>query len=265
MKSLIWLALLSVSSFSVLAQEEPDGQGGPGGPPRWGLGIAGLFKDSPYAGEGTDVQPIPMLTYNGERFYFRGITAGWNLFSNESIEVSAIAKFRFDGFDVSDLGRDELARNGIDYRLLEDRDIAFDAGIGMKWSGEAGEIELEILSDITNTSGGQEVSVQYGYPLFLGKGMLTPAVGATWLSKDMANYYYGTLDTEVARGVINYKPGASSIFHVGVTYFRPFGDKWSVMTSLKYSVLPDKIKDSPLVEPDTDGSITAFIGISRSF
>lgn len=264
MKSLICLALLSVSSFSVLAQA-PEDDGGPGGPPRWALGMAGLFKDSPYAGEGTGAQPIPLLTYNGERFYFRGITAGWNLFSNESFEVSAIAKFRFDGFDVKDLGQAELARNGIDYQLLEDRDFGLDAGIGMTWRGAVGEIELELLSDVTDASGGQEINLQYGYPLSWGKNMITPTIGATWLSKDMANYYYGTLDTEVARGVVNYKPGATSIIHIGVNYFRPLGDKWSVMAMFKYSILPDKISDSPLIEADTDSSMSVLIGVSRSF
>lgn len=264
MKSLICLALLSVSSFSVLAQAPEDDEG-PGGPPRWAVGMAGLFKDSPYAGEGTDAQPIPLLTYNGERFYFRGITAGWNLFSNESFEVSAIAKFRFDGFDVKDLGQAELARNGIDYQLLEDRDFGLDAGIGMTWRGAVGEIELELLSDVTDASGGQEINLQYGYPLSWGKNMITPTIGATWLSKDMANYYYGTLDTEVARGVVNYKPGATSIIHIGVNYFRPLGDKWSVMAMFKYSILPDKISDSPLIEADTDSSMSVLIGVSRSF
>ena len=266
MKRLLWPLLLCGLSFPAFAQAEGDGEGAPPeGPPRWGLGLAAVVSDSPYAGEGTRVTPVPLVSYYGDHFYFRGITAGWMFVHNDSFELSALAKFRFDGFDVDDLGREELARNGVDYRLLEDRDKGLDLGLGMVWSGGAGQLELELLADATDTSGGQEVSLQYGYPLDLGKATLTPTVGVNWLSKDMANYYYGTLDTEVARGVVDYKPGSVTIPSVGFNYFRPLGEKWSLMGSVKYNLLPDEISDSPLVERDTDGNASMFIGLSRSF
>lgn len=268
MKKLLWPALLSALSFGAVAQDDsshgPDGEAG-NGPPRWGLGIATILNDSPYVGEGTRVIPVPLITYQGENFYFRGITAGWTFVRSDSFELAAITKFRFDGFSVDDLGREELAQQGIDYRLLEDRDIALDAGAAMKWSGHAGEIEIELLADITDTSGGQEVSLQYGYPLQFGGGMLTPTIGITWLSDDNANYYYGTLDEEVARGLINYKPGAVSIPHVGFNYFRPLGEHWSLMTTVKYSMLPDEIQDSPFIEADTNGTASVLFGIVRGF
>jgi outer membrane protein len=52
---------------------------------------------------------------------------------------------------------------------------------------------------------------------------------------------------------------------VGVQYFRPIGETWSVMGFARYSSLPDEISDSPLLEPDTDGSASLFIGFSRGF
>lgn len=267
MNKLLWPILFSLLSINAVAQGGPedDSDGDGEGPPRWGVGLAAVLSDSPYAGEGTRVIPIPLITYQGENFYLRGITAGWTFVRSESFELSALTKLRFDGFEVKDLGRKELANNGIDYRLLEDRDIALDAGLGMEWSGDAGEIEIELLSDVTDVSGGQEVSIQYGYPIRLAGGMFTPNVGATWLSEDNANYYYGTLDEEVARGVVNYKPDAVTIPHVGFAYFRPVGDKWAMMAWVKYSMLPDEIKDSPFIERDTDGTASVLVGISRGF
>lgn len=173
--------------------------------------------------------------------------------------------FRFDGFTGDDLGRSELAANGIDYRLLEDRDMGFDVGAAMTWKGRAGELEFELLADATGTSKGQEFSLQYRYPIEIGRGQLTPSVGATWMSKDMANYYYGTLDKEVARGVFDYKPGSATVPKIGLQYFRPLGEKWSVMAMADYSRLPDKLTDSPLLEPDTNGTASVFIGLSREF
>lgn len=266
MTKLLVAMLLSGISLNAVAQS-PDQEegGGEGGPPRWSIGLAAVVSDSPYAGEDTEVMPIPFVTFESERFYFYGDTAGWRVVQNDAFELDAIAKFRFDGFNVDDLGRQELVTNGINYQLLEDRDLALDVGLGIKWSGTAGEVEMEFLADATDTSGGQEVAWQYGYPFTIGNGRLTPDVGVTWQSHDMANYYYGTLVTEVARGVVDYKPGAVTIPHVGVQYFHPIGEKWALMAFAEYSFLPDEITDSPLVEPDSDGMASVFIGFSRGF
>lgn len=265
MKKRLWSLLLSACAFHAAAASEGEEHAAPAGPPRWTFGAGAIVKDSPYAGEGLRVLPIPLLSYNGERFYFRGLGGGWRIVDNGSFELAAVGKLRFDGFNVDDLGRKELARNGIDSRRLEDRDMTFNVGLGMRWKGSAGELEVELLADATDTSGGQEAMLQYGYPFRLGGGILKPNVGITWQSEDMANYYYGTLDAETARGVVDYKPGAVTIPHVGFSYFRPLGGKWSATAFFKYSRLPDEIRKSPLVEADTDGTSSLFIGFSRAF
>ncbi|MFC4314305.1 MipA/OmpV family protein [Steroidobacter flavus] len=261
MKKLLLLALLAQTA----AAEEAPSDGPPGPPSRWGLGVGAVASDSPYAGEGTRVMPVPLISYQGEKFFFQGIRAGWQFVRTDAFEFAAIAQFKFDGFDIKDLSRQQLAANGLDYRLLEDRDDSLDAGVTAKWSGMAGEIELELLTDVTDKSGGQQFSLQYGYPLHWGQTMVTPNVGVTWLSDDTANYYYGTLDKEVARGAIDYKPDAATIPHVGVNVMRSFGRNWSAFAFLKYSVLPDEIKDSPFLEPDSNGSASILIGVSRNF
>jgi len=271
MKKLLLTALLSALPFTALAQvADPDAaiaeeEGPHQGPPRWTLGLAAVVIDSPYVGEGTRVIPFPLFGFQGEKFYFRGMSAGWDFVKSDSFEMSAFAKFRLDGFKVKDLGRSELAANGIDYRLLEDRDQGVDLGLSAKWMGGAGELEAEVLADVADASGGQEVSLQYSYPFEVGKGRLSPNVGAKWLSKDSANYFYGTLDEEVARGVVDYKPGSVVIPGVGVSYFRPMGEKWSLLGFAKYELLPDEITRSPLIERDTDDTFTVFVGFSRGF
>lgn len=262
-KRLLSLLLVGVS-FNAFAQTTGEDETARQ-PTPWGLGIAAAVTDSPYAGEGTRVIPVPLISYQGERFYFRGITAGWTLFGAGGLKFSAIAEPRLDGFDVDDLGRSELARNGIDIELLEDRDNGLDAGLAMDWKGNAGALEIKLLTDVTDAAGGQEASLQYGYPFRFWKGILTPTAGVKWLSDDTADYFYGTLDTEVARGVVDYKPGAATIPRVGLSYLRPVGPKWSLIASVQYEVLPDEIRNSPLLDPDADDTATMFIGISRGF
>lgn len=257
-------ALLAGFCFNVHAQSETEESPYESATP-WGLGLAAAVTDSAYAGEGTRVLPVPLISYQGERFYFRGVTAGWVLLNRGGFELSAVANARLDGFDVNDLGRSELSRNGIDIDTLEDRDNGLDAGLSLDFKGRAGALELKVLNDVSDASGGTEVAFQYGYPMQAWKGVLTPIVAARWLSDDMADYYYGTLDSEVARGAIDYRPGAATLPRVGVTYMRPLGDRWSLITSAHYEFLPSEFKASPLVEAGADGAATVFIGVSRGF
>jgi outer membrane protein len=234
-------------------------------PPRWGVGVAVVANDNQYAGQGSRITPFPAVTYQGDRFYFFGITAGWRFINTETFQLAAVTSLRFDGFDVEDLGREELARNGLDESLLDDRDDGIDVGLSASWTGAAGELELEILTDVSGASEGQEASLKYGYPFQWGKTRITPSVGVSHRSKDLANYYFGTLDEEVARGVVDYKPGSVTVPQVGVFVTRPIGRKWRALGSVTYSSFPDELKDSPLLEPDSNGSTSLLLAITRNF
>lgn len=250
------LAQTASSSSDLLAKADDD---------RWSIGVGAAVRQSPYAGEGTRIRPVPLLTYDGDRLFWRGLSGGMHLIDGDTFKLDAIIAGRFDGFDIEDLGRTELARNGVDASLLEDRDDGLDAGMAASWSGRAGEFKLRALVDVTDASGGYEVAADYAYRLQWGRTTVVPGVGVRWMSDDMVDYYYGTLDEEVARGVPFYQPGAALVPQVSVGFSRPLGEKWKLQGSLDYKFLPNEITDSPLMEPDTDGSAGVMIGISRGF
>lgn len=234
-------------------------------PSRWQLGIGASISDSPYAGEGTRVTPVPWVTYEGDRWFWRGLSGGIHVLKSDGFALDAIVSGRLDGFDIDDLGRRELARNGLDAALLEDRDNSLDAGVAVSWRGAAGEIKLQALADVTDASGGYELSLDYGYQWRWGRTILVPSVGARWLSKDMTRYYYGTLDEEVARGVPAYRPGAALLPQVKLSVLRPLGEKWRLFGAISYRFLPNEVSDSPFLEPDRSGSGNVQVGVSRSF
>jgi outer membrane protein len=92
---------------------------------------------------------------------------------------------------------------------------------------------------------------------------LTPSVGAKWLSADRADYYYGILDEEIARGVRSYRPGSVVIPEVGVDLQYRLADRWLLLGNVKYRALPGKVEDSPLL--DSGQSVRMFIGVLRAF
>ena len=236
-----------------------------GPPSRWSLGLGQVATDSAYAGEDVRYTPFPLVSYEGERFFFRGVTAGWRFVRTERFTLAGIARVRLDGFDIDDLGRDELARNGLDAALLEDRDDSLDTGLRAQWRGAAGELELEVLADVTDAGGGFQVELGYEYPYRIGEVRVVPGAGVRWLSDDTANYYYGTLPEEVARGSLRYEPDAVAIPSVGIDFARPFGRSWVGLASFSYRSLPGEIERSPLIERDRNGETSVLLGVSRSF
>lgn len=148
-------------------------------PYRWGLGLGAIASDSPFAGEGTRINPVPLILFEGERVFLRGITGGYHIVKGETFSLDAIAALRMDGVAADDLGSEELARNGIDRALLEDRDDSLDLGLVGTWEGAAGEFEFTAKADVTGTSEGYELTARYGYPITVGRGRLTPSVSVS--------------------------------------------------------------------------------------
>lgn len=119
--------------------------------------------------------------------------------------------------------------------------------------------------DVSGSSDGYELAANYGYEFGVGFGSFTPSVGFNHLSKNMSNYYYGTLGDEVSLGVVNYKPGAVTIPKIGLTYSQSLGERWQFVSVLQYKFLPNDISDSPLIEDGADGQTSVMLGISRDF
>lgn len=266
MNKLLVVALLACPATALAQQQEPiiGNVAAEGELQRWQLGIAAGVSDSPYAGEGTRVSPFPLVVYEGDNIFWRGTSGGYHAYQGDVFSVDLIVSLR-GGFDIDDLGTVELANNGLDAELLEDRDLGLDAGVSGRWRGEASEITLDLLSDVSGASEGHKANLEYAYRFIWGKTSITPGVGVTWLSDKSMQYAYGTLEEEEARGVTAYRPDAAIIPEVSVGFARQIGEKWGVFGSVGYAFLPDEVKNSPLIEPDTDGEATIAIGFARGF
>jgi len=235
-------------------------------PDRWAVGIGAAAIDSPYAGEGTRVRPLPLVSYEGERVFLRGISGGVHLYELNGFAFDAILSARLYGFDISDLGRTELLANGVDPDLLSDRDDGIDAGFRASFGSTWGSISLEGVHDISDASDGYEISLDYRYMWLLDRTALTANVRASWMSSDLAGYYFGVLDEEIERGVTAYSPGSAVVQRIGLTMTHAIGStKWQLLGSVDYQFLPSEIRNSPLLEPNRNGLGRVVLGLSRRF
>lgn len=269
MKTPVFAALaLLVLPATALAQTSSTG------PDKWAVGIGAAVIDSPYAGEGTRVRAFPLVSYDGERVFLRGISGGVHLYQSRQLTFDAILSARLYGFDIDDLGHAELLANGVDASLLSDRDDSLDAGFRATFGSTWGAISLEAVHDITDTSGGYEISLDYRYMWLFDRTALTASAGTSWMSSDLAGYYFGILDEEVARGVAAYSPGSALVPRIGLTLTHTISStQWQIFGSVEYQFLPSEIRDSPLLEPEgygsdryrNDGIGRLALGLSRRF
>lgn len=235
----------SLTPIHVFASDEPASG--------WSLGAGAIASDRGYIGEGNRIVPFPFVGYEGERFFIRGPELGVKLMDGESFDFDIVARGRFDGFDAEDLDIDGL----------EDRDDGVDAGFVGTFSGGFGRIEFSAVADVTDTSDGQEVRLEYGYPFRGGRTTITPSVAASWLSEDLADYYFGTLPDEILRDVPAYAPGDVLVPEIGVSMQFMLNERWSLFGQASYRQWPNEIRDSPLI--DSSGSGTLVFGAAYRF
>ncbi|TCB50161.1 MipA/OmpV family protein [Acinetobacter sp. ANC 4779] len=227
-----------------------------------GLGIVG--STGLYIGEDTNLTPVPILSYEGDRFFLRGLYGGMKLYKNELITLNGIVSVNLNKLDVDDLNESKLAAKNLTKMQLEDRDISADVGLEAIVKVPYGIISVQALNDIGNASDGAEVKANYQYFWRLNnQWTLMPNVGLEWLSDSRANYYYGTLDSEVAKGVEKYRPNNLIIPHVSLGASYSLNQKVKVTSAVTHKFLPDKIVDDPLI--DKDSMTNFFMGITYKF
>jgi len=195
---------------------------------------------------------VPAIGYEGKTIFLRGLRFGAHLKTSPQLTADFLVQPRFAGFKSSDIAS---------IPSLEDRRDSLDAGFNMRIAlTKASAFRITALADVLSRSNGQEVDLRYEYLYRHGRTRVTPWFGGQWLSSKLADYYYGTLSSEVAAGAPSYRPGAVVLPQFGVSIFAPVEQsKWTAFTLLAASLLPSRLSNSPLVDGDTSSIIVAGI------
>jgi MipA family protein len=246
-------AALVCSAFcgSVRAQSAPQQS------PTWTLGLGAIWSPSPYRSYNNKAWPLPMVNYEGKSFYFRGTTIGYRLFKTGSDEFSIIA---------SPLGNRFLHDDTDDSRLrrLSDRDISGMAGVAWRHHADWGVVQANAQKEFTGHGGGSAFDLNYTYPMMLGRLTLLPTGGVTYSTSALNDYYYGISARDALRSglpVYHAGGGSSPYFGIAVTY--KLSRSWITTGGVRYTRVPDAVKNSPMV--DADHTTSYFAALSYTF
>ncbi len=201
---------------------------------RIGVGVGVIARSSPYRdSDSSVVQAIPAITYIGERIQVFGPVAQLSLFSGEQLRLAATARYRLGAYEEDD----SPVLEG-----LGDREDTLMAGLALQLELPAGiDLALRYDHDVLDEIGGGASQLALDKSFQWRAVRLSPRCGLNWLSEDLANHDYGTLE---------YQPGDSVSFEAGLGTFIEINRDWRILLNLDVEILPDEVTDSPIVSED---------------
>ena len=221
-----------------------------------GAGVA--YEDKPYKKYDSDeqYQPIPIILYEGERFFARGQTIGWKITDSDVWELAIIGEYMNYGYDSSD--SDFLDS-------MSDRDPSIGVGGHVIWKPEKLGLKLSAVTDVADESDGSQIVGEVSYTHVTTNGVaLTPAASIIWQDEDFNDYYYGVRSREATPVRPAYNADDDINFRLGLNAaYQKSGSRWLYMGGVSYEFLGDEIDDSPITSDD--GVFSAIIGIAYQF
>lgn len=248
----IWAASAAVLAVGNAAQAQQ--QPGVQQQTNWSVGAIGFASPSPFEGDDTEIQAFPFISYQGERFYLRGLEAGYMLLKPQygpnapSLQptLSIIATAR----NLPGSTRDKF--NG-------------ELGIRAGLMGDFGIFDVTAVQDVTGVHDGHELTATYSYR-FGGRGKLSviPSVGISWQSEGLAQHLWGVTAQDRSDMIedgddlilpVYDVPGSAFTYNAGLFVNYQFNDRWNAVVIGNARYLDSDIRDNPAIDRDVDLSV----------
>lgn len=223
-------------------------------PPRWTFGVLAADRDAPYVGLDEGLLVVPLVRYEGEKAYLRGLRGGWRLRETDTHELALFAQARTDGYDP----KDSAFLAG-----MAERKFSLDLGIASAWTiDKVGVVEAALSADALDRSGGYEAALSWNGLFRAGGFTFVPGVSARWQSDDIIDYYYGVRAGEALPGRAAYRGEAAMTPDLSLLVQRKLGPRWTLFARASHAWLPSEISNSPIVGDDNPTSL--FVGLGWS-
>jgi outer membrane protein len=223
---------------------------------RIGVGIGAVGQSSPYAGSSeTVLQPIPAITYNGERLQWLGPNIQYGIAGSGRLRLAASASYRVGAYEESDSPL--LAGLG-------DRDGTLLAGLGMRYELPGGvNLLARYEHDVLDRIGGGQARLRVSKGFQAGIFRFVPQLAVNWLSAELANYEFGVPASAAIPGRTAWEVGSAVSVEAGFGSFIELTENWRVILNLSLEQYGDEVGDSPIV--DTDRVVRGFAAITYVF
>ena len=224
--------VLSISLYKVLGERG-----------RLGLGVGVIGQSSPYAGSSeTVLQPIPAITYNGERLQWVGPNIQYGIVGEGKLRLAASATYRIGAYEEDD----SPVLEG-----LGDRESTLLAGLGLRYDLPGGVNALiRYEHDVLDRIGGGQGRLRFSKGFQAGIFRFVPQLSVNWLSSDLANHEFGVPEDGATPERPAYDVGSTTSVEAGFGSFIELTEDWRIVLNLSAEFFGDSISDSPIVDSD---------------
>lgn len=238
-------ASIEIELFRVLG---PRGQ--------WGIGLGAIGRGSPYLGSNQSVyQPIPAVTYIGDRLQWLGPEIKLGLAGSDKARLALAASYRIGSYEAGD--SPILADLG-------DRESTLLLGLGLGFDLPRGfELEAAYRHDALDRIGGGIAELVLARGFQAGVVRLSPELSLSWMSSAISNHDFGVPANAAKPGRPAYAPGATTTVGLGISGFAELTEDWRAILSVRGEFLDSKVRRSPIVADDT--VLAGFVALAYAF
>ncbi len=225
----------------------------------WQVGLGAEHSRSPFIGDQMETNLLPFVGYIDDRFSFIGGKIYYGLSSGNASETYFVGQVRPRQFysASSDFNED------LDIEGVKDRDPAFEMGLGLKNHMTWGQIELEVLADVSHAHQGYELTARYSYPKQTGRWLIEPAIGLQLQSSDLVDYYHGVLVSEARDDRPAYRGGQAINTLTSLMVGYTVNAQLLAIAGMEQLVLDTSITDSPIVSEKQTRKV--YLGLIYTF
>lgn len=226
-------------------------------PKKWGISLAAMTIDPAYIDYHNDVMALPLITYEDDDLFLRGLAAGYILLKDDNHKLSINTYFMGLRFNPDDSDNQSL-------KHLNKRQSTLMAGVGYSYSDKWGTIRAEISADTLNKSQGVLAELAYLHHFKQGNALITPAVGVIWADSNHNNYYYGVSVDEARRSNLSeYAVSNAASPYIELSAAYQFNQNWRAFFNGRVTYLSNAVQDSPMI--DSSYIPMVITGIHYSF
>jgi outer membrane protein len=218
-----------------------------------GVGLGAIVFSSPYRDyNGSVVQPIPAVSYIGERFQIFGPAAQADIVRIAGFHLAATVALRIGVYEE---------KNSPYLEGMGDRLTTLMGGVALRYDLPYGiELSAGYQHDILDKIGGGAATVKVEETLPLGFLRITPGVGLNWRGQELSNHDFGVPADKATPDRPAYELEQTFSILAGLGTFIEINRSWRLVVDVGVEILDNDIQASPLV---SDGYvIQSFLALN---
>jgi len=146
---------------------------------------------------------------------------------------------------------------------LPRRQFSWSAGVELLSSHRWGELQAQLLKDVSGRHHGEAALLSYGYPWSDGSSTVALTAGMEWRSTRLVEYYYGVRPDEAFPGRPTYQGGSTINPFLRLSVSHDLTPNWRLMAVAEQEQLGAGIRNSPVINRNVIN--TLFLGLYYRF